>query len=64
MSEMSVHRLLGKGPFRPQVGDFQRLLPGQAGRHDFPKQPQDLGIAERALVALEDAEAPVSKWIA
>jgi len=55
MSKMAMHRLLGKSPFRPQVGDLERFLLRQAGRHDFPKQADHFSIAERAPVAAYDA---------
>src|SRR5258708_27389068 len=44
---------MSEGPFRPQERHFERLLLRQAGRHDFAKQPRDLFIAERSLIALE-----------
>ena len=51
MAEVLVDGRLGKSTFRPQESDLQRLLLRQAGRHDFPEQPQHLFVANRALVA-------------
>src|SRR5210317_1279912 len=54
MPEMLVHGGLGKSSFRPEETDFQRLLLGQAGRHDLPEQAQHLLVTHRPFVALED----------
>ncbi|MNN04299.1 hypothetical protein D3C81_1170200 [compost metagenome] len=48
-------RGLGKSTLRAEVGDFERLLQGQAGGHDFTEQPRHLFVAQRPLIALHDA---------
>ena len=53
--EMPVHRLLGKGAFRSEVGNLHGFLPGQAGRHDLPEQAQHFGITQRTLITLQYA---------
>ena len=45
-----------EGALGPEVGDLQRLLLRQAGRHDLAEQPQDLLVAQRALCALGAAQ--------
>ena len=54
MAEMLVQRLLREGSLRTQEADLQRLLLGQAGRHDFAEQPQQHFVVERALIAVEN----------
>lgn len=46
---------LGEGPFRAEVGHFQRLFERQAGGHDLAEQPRHLFIVQRPLVTLHDA---------
>ena len=53
MAEVLVHRLLRERAFRPEVADLQRLLLGQAGRHDFAEQPHQHFVGERAVVAVD-----------
>ena len=52
VAEMLVHRLLAEGAFRPEIADLQRLLLGQAGRHDFAEQPHQHFVGERAVIAV------------
>ena len=54
MAKMLVNRLLCKGAFRTEIGDFQWFLLGQANGHDFPKQTQHLCITDRTLIAFPD----------
>ena len=53
MAEVLVHRLLRERAFRAEVADLQRLLLGQAGRHDFAEQAHQHFVGERAVVAVD-----------
>ena len=54
MAEVLERRRLGKGTFRPQIGDSQRFFQGQAGGHDLAEQPGHFLIIEGPLVQLHD----------
>ena len=55
MTEVLHRRSLAEGALGAEVGDLERVLQGQAGRHDFAEQPRHFLVAQRALVALHDA---------
>ena len=55
MPEMLQHGTLAEGAFRPEESDPQRALLGQAGRHDLAKHPDQFGVAQRTLIAIDDA---------
>ena len=54
VAEVLVDRLLRVRAFRPEEADLQRLLLGQAGRHDLAEQPHQHFVVERAVVAIDD----------
>ncbi|MCY1432223.1 hypothetical protein D9M71_482140 [compost metagenome] len=54
MAEMLERRCLGEGALRAEVSDLERLLQGQAGRHDLAEQPRHFLVVQRALVAVHD----------
>ena len=51
MAEVLVNRRLRKSTLRPEESDLQRLLLGQASRHDLPKQAQHFLVTYRALIS-------------
>ena len=55
MPELPEHRLLGESALRPQVGDAQGFLLGQAGGHDLAEDAKHDRIGQRTLVALDHA---------
>ena len=50
---MLEHGLLAEGAFRAEVTDLQRLLLGQAGRHDFAEQPHQHFVGELPARAID-----------
>ena len=55
MAEVFQRSALRESALRAEIGDFQRLLQRQAGRHDFANQTPYLVVAERSLVELLEA---------
>ena len=51
---MLEYRLLAEGALGTEISDLQRLLLGQAGRHDFAEHMHEDFIAERPFVAIDD----------
>ena len=55
MTEVLVDRLLRERALGAEEADFQRLLLGQAGGHDFAEQPHQHFVRQRAFVAIDHA---------
>ncbi len=54
MAEVLHGRGLGERTLRAEIGDLERLFKGQAGRHDFAKQPRHFFVAQWAAIAVHD----------
>ncbi|MCY1451391.1 hypothetical protein D9M71_682570 [compost metagenome] len=54
VAEVLERRSLGEGALRAEVGNLERVLEGQAGRHDLAEQARHFLVAERSLVELHD----------
>jgi len=51
-AEVLEHGLLAEGAFRAEVADLQRLLLGQAGRHDLAEHVHQHFVRQRTFVAV------------
>ena len=54
ITKMFERCFLSKGPFRPKKSNLDRLLKGQAGRHNLSKQSGHILVVDRSSVSIHN----------